>query len=124
MGEVATKMRPLSAADIAGASDLKIEPMHVPEWGGTIYLRELADAEAFEAFSHFGTAKVKTIGLREMCRYCAMGICDENGELIFDQEGGAQQLAKKKFSVISQIFNRLMELSGLTKAALDAEKKG
>jgi hypothetical protein len=124
MGEVATKMRPLSAADIAGASDLKVEPMHIPEWGGTIYLRELADADAMEAFSRFGSAKSKTVSLREMCQYCAMGICDENGELIFEQEGGAQQLAKKKFAVISRVFNRLMELSGLTKAAIDAEKKG
>lgn len=117
-------MKPLSAAEIAGAADLKIEAMHVPEWGGTIYLRELGDADALEAFAQFGNAKTKTLGLRDMCRYCAMGICDENGELLFDQEGGMQQLARKKFMVISQVFNRLMELSGLTKVAVEAEKKG
>lgn len=122
MGEPVQKMRPLTAADISGARDLKLEPMHIPEWGGTVYVRELADGDSIEYFARF-SGKNQKVDHDDIYRVVAMALCDENGERLYDDVGGPEQLRRRKFTTVLSVFNKAMVLSGLTKAAIDIEKK-
>ena len=100
---------------ILGASDVSVAELEVPEWGGTILVRELTTAEV-ENFSlrtqdrsgQLNTARMA--GLRaEIVTWC---VVDEDGNQVFEK-GDEKALQLKSHRVIDRVFNKTMELSGL-----------
>lgn len=74
---------------ILASKPTMVEPVDVPAWGVTVYVKELtlAERDKFEAGqvrrNADGTAFLDTVGLK--ARLVALTACDENGDLIFDE---------------------------------------
>lgn len=101
----------LDRAAIIAANDLKREEVDVPEWGGTVVVRELTAKERdtfFEwvrkngdnAFSDFRVRAVR------------LSLIDEQGNHLFD-EADEPGLASKSTAVIDRLFEAASRLSGL-----------
>lgn len=89
--------------DIFAVNDRKIEPVQVPEWGKTLYVRSLSGAErdtmetALLNANRAGTLK----GLGRAIVAVAYG-CDETGASIWTQED-APALADKNANALERI---------------------
>jgi len=112
----------LTAADILAAQDLRRVPFSVPEWGGQVHVREMACAE-MDVFSPIAARfKEAEFNLADMCRVCALTLCDKDGHRLFTNEE-IDALAAKNPKPIQAVFLKALEVSGLTKTAIEAEKK-
>jgi hypothetical protein len=104
----------LSASQILAADDFKIEPVDVPEWGGTVYVRVLrgTDRDQFEE----SLSKEKDKPFR--CRFLVMTLCDERGSLLFKQEQIAA-LGEKSSVVLNRVFERAWDINYLSPKSVD-----
>lgn len=97
------------------ARKAEVEPIEVPEWGGTVYARRLSagDAEKTGLFKEDAeqTAEM-TIGLIITC------LTDEAGERIFSDEDVAH-LTEADFPVVMRVFAEVAKVNGLAAEALD-----
>lgn len=94
--------------------DLPLEEVHVPEWGGVIYVRTLTATErdAFEASNvrvTKGKAEPHLANLR--ARFCVLVICDHLGSRIF-ADADAAELGRKSSKVLDRIVEVGKRLNG------------
>jgi hypothetical protein len=119
----------LTRDQILDAQDLKSEDVDVPEWGGSVRVRELTASErdAVEAAStsiriEKGQAQTdfnKAVMEGFRARLAAYSIVDEAGNRLFtDQDMLA--LGKKSSSAMQRVFDVAMKLSAFT--AKDVEE--
>jgi len=110
----------LTRADILAAQDLKTISCEVPEWGGTVYVRELnaLDMEAFQVSIRDASGALKT-SLRE--RLLAVCLVDESGNRLFAEEEFIE-LGKKNSAVLARVFETAQTLNGLGAAHGDTVK--
>lgn len=111
----------LSRGDILGADDLDIEPVEVPEWGGTVYIRQLtgAEREAFEDETLTGDPsdpEVVRTRLRE--RLLVKTLCGPDGDRLLE-DGDEDELAEKSGDVIGRLFQVSQEINGMTPEAVE-----
>ncbi len=117
----------LTRQQLDAVNDLKTKDVGVPEWGGTVRLRELSakDRSLIEAT----TIGVKGQGveirveafktLKE--RVVAASLIDDDGNRLY-KENEVAQLGLKSGQVIERLFQIVQDISGMTqKAAKDAE---
>jgi hypothetical protein len=113
---------------ILSAQDLKYEDVEVPEWGGTVRVKELSAGERdqFEALTTkitFRNNKQEFEPTLENIRakLVALSVVDENGNNLFTT-ADVKELAKKSASAMNRICEVASRLSGLgdeqTQAAL------
>ncbi len=108
----------LDAAAILGASDIRVEALDVPEWGGRVYIRtwSAADREAFE------TAVVDAGGKLSAGRFratvCQLSVADAGGNLLFTPEQ-IPDLARRSAAAIQRVFQAADKLNTVTAAAQD-----
>jgi hypothetical protein len=114
----------LTKADILAAQDLKRETVDVPEWGGSVLVRELNGREAEQVAREYMRVREahpeladadklpQPEGLR--IRVCGMGLCDEEGERLFS-DAELDLLGRKHPDVLSRIYPVVMRLSGMWK---------
>jgi hypothetical protein len=117
----------LGRQQVDATVDLKTEDVEVPEWGGTVRLKELSakDRSLIEATT-IG-AKGQSIEVRIEAfktlreRIVAATLVDEEGKRLYkDNEVGL--LGQKSGQVIERLFQKAQELSGMNeKAAKSAE---
>lgn len=112
---------------IDDAVDLKTEDVPVPEWGGDVRLRELSAKERSLIEATTIGAKGQTIELRIEAfktlreKTVVAALIDQDGNRLY-QDKDAAQLGLKSGQIIERLFQKVQELSGMTKAAvLDAE---
>lgn len=112
----------LTAEQIRAARDYLIEPLDVPKWGGTVYLRSLSlrDARVFQQVSV--SAAEGTFTTDDMVKVVAVCLCDEHGTRLFGDEA-IDELAAKDLDVIRQLFDKAVVVIGLSKQGVDDEKK-
>jgi hypothetical protein len=104
-------MNVLSREAILGAQDLKPTPVDVPEWDGTVYVRQLTGAErgALEAEAMADrTNHVATLRQRMAVR-C---LCDADGKRLFT-DADAPALAAKSAAALDRIFAAIAKASAL-----------
>ena len=108
-------MAGLSASQIISANDTKVEPVEVPEWGGTVYVRVLrgTDRDQFEEWIN----KEKDRAVR--CRFLVLSLCDERGSLLFTPDQ-VSQLGEKSGDVLARVFDRAWDINYLSAKAVDA----
>lgn len=101
------------------------EEVNVPEWGGTILVRELTAAQ----FDAVGTELVRADGTADTrkaqnlrAKLCAMTIIDQEGHQLFTTKD-IEMLGAKGTGVIDRIANVVMRLSGLSEEAVEEETK-
>jgi hypothetical protein len=114
-------MKSLSREQILDAKDILIEPVHVPEWGGTVYVKGLSRAER----DAFETSVIETRGTTQImhlenarAKLCAMSICDEEGNRLFT-EADVKELTKKSAVALNRVFQIAQRLSGLGNQAIE-----
>jgi hypothetical protein len=113
----------LSREHILESSDIQVEEVEVPEWDGTVLVRELTTAEV-ENFSlrtstrqgQFDVSRMS--GLR--AEVVSWALVDEDGNQLL-HKADAEELQKKSHRAIDRIFNKVLELSGLQEPELSGE---
>lgn len=115
----------LTRDQILKSDDLKVELVNVPEWGGTVRIRELRawEREQFEkriaATGGTGAGQIaKTLG---DLRATLVGSClvDEDNQRLF-AENDIKALNEKSSSVIIRLFGICSRLSGISQEVVDA----
>lgn len=126
-------MKLLSRAQIVAAKDLKHEDVEVPEWGGTVRLRELTgeDRDRFEAaniniITELVDGKEKTVLKRNTenlrARLVAMCLVDADGNRCFGDDEIAD-LGRKGAQALQKLFLVAQRLNGIGGPAVkEAEK--
>ena len=103
----------LSRDAILSAEDLEKELVHVPSWGGHVYVRALTGAErdAFEASMVDQRGRDRKMNLKNLrARLCALTICDEEGNRLFS-DSDVEALGKKSAAALTRVFAVAQRLS-------------
>ncbi|MFI8988666.1 hypothetical protein ACIG63_27260 [Streptomyces antimycoticus] len=108
----------LSADQILGADDLDYEDVPVPEWGGTVRVRELPGTERdkFEAQFVGGKdgASIRAEGLEGFrARLAAAAIVDADGKPLFRSAAETKRLGEKSANALQRVVDAAMRLSGM-----------
>jgi len=113
----------LSREQILSASDLKIEEVQVPEWGGSVFVQSLNG----KARDKFESTRFKLKGdtvemIHDNTRAVLVSLCacDEAGTLLFS-EGDVAALGAKNAAALDRVFDVAQRLSGLR--GKDVEEK-
>ena len=105
----------LTREQILAATDIKIEAVDVPEWGGVVYVRNLKGRarDKFEG-SRFRMKgdKVEILHDNTRANLLALSLCDEQGTLIFT-EADIVELGEKNAAVLDRCFEVAQRLSAL-----------
>lgn len=115
----------LTREQIFSKSDISTKEIEVPEWGGSVYIRQLTRGEQ-DAYlkRQYGAAfmkqdpRARQQEIKGMSLYghdtflCACAICDENGKAIFSQTDIAE-LEKKNGEVIGRLAKEIILFSGM-----------
>lgn len=115
--------RHLSAADILGAPLPPPTAVHVPEWGGTVFVRAMSgfERDAFELGMLGPDGKADKRNFRG--RLAAACLCDVNGHALFTP-ADAVKLGATHAAALSRVFDVAAELNGFTASDVkELEKK-
>jgi len=116
----------LNKQDIVQVKDVKVEAVHVPEWGGTVYVRSISAAERGlieEAAAKFKESKGKDSFARTFTvKFASLALCDKDGERLFDDKD-LSLLQQKNAAAISRIAEAAQRLSGFSKEDMEELEK-
>ena len=118
-------MSGLSKQQILDANDRKLEPVEVPEWGGTVYVRTLTGTEKDAYLARHvkavdGQQTFDRNGATE--QLVAMALCDESGNRLFtDLE--ARKLGEKNANVLERLVEVATKLNKLGADGLEEAEK-
>lgn len=115
----------LTKDQILAADDITRELLHVPEWGGDVYLvamtGEQRDKWELEIVAQRGD-DIKTNRKNIRATLASMVLQDEQGNLLFSV-ADIEALGKKSSSALNRIFTRAMKINKLGKDDLDELEK-
>ena len=111
-----------SANSILGKDDFHYEVIEVPEWGGDLRLKSLSGSERSQIIKATQKQKDTADGVFEKCIiYAAV---DEEGRRIFnDDDATLKVLQTKDAGVTQRIGRKVLEISGLSRDALQIAEK-
>lgn len=111
------------------ADDIEIEPVPVPEWGGTVYVRGLTGSERDQWEAEFVKAskgmieaevdgRVQKMNMensraRLVARCCVDSEDPNTAERIFDDED-IEWLGEKSGKALDRVYEKARELSGIS----------
>lgn len=112
----------LSRDEILGKRRGKVEEIKVPEWGGTVFVREITASErdAFEAGSLDKKGGARMANIR--ARLAVLTLSDSEGKRLF-ADADTHQLGELPASAMDRIFEASMRLNRLTKDDVDELEK-
>lgn len=107
----------LDRNSILNAHDSRRELVHVPEWGGSLYVKSLTGAERdrFEASiqaNKTGDAKLNLSNFRS--KLVVLAACDENGGRLFG-DTDINALGQRNAQALQRVFEVAQKLCGMTK---------
>ena len=105
---------------LMGANDTKVQPIEVPEWGGTYYVRVL-DGKSREAFEEALSAEQRMKNFR--ARFLVLALCDEDGKQ-FLADADIDALNERNAVVLNRVFEQAWTINAFTKEAVDALGEG
>lgn len=113
-------MNILSKDAILAADDLPRETVHVPEWGGDVFVRTMTgtDRDAFEAGLIGKDGRLENV----RARLVALTLCDAAGERVFDDTQIAA-LGRKSARALDRVFSVAQRLNGIGTEQVDLAKK-
>jgi len=115
----------LSREDILNVTDIEIEEVEVPEWGGTVFVKGLTGTErdAYESSMIENRGKNRAMNLENLrAKLAVMTICDQEGKRLFT-ERDVKKLGEKSASALQRVFKVAQRLSGLTEEDVDELSK-
>jgi hypothetical protein len=118
-------MAVLDRAAILGAKDLVAEPLEVPQWGGTVYLRPLSGTQRGQLeyrsdYRRTGNPEKNYSMLRALL--CSLVLSDQQGSLLFT-EADIDALNEKSAAALDLIFDTAQRKNGITKKDVEALTK-
>jgi len=115
----------LTKEQILAADDRPIEQVHVPEWGGCVFVRSMTGNERDRMDVTFAGSREqpeRAVGLR--ASVVAACLCTEEGEpLEFTPEELRELGSKKSAAVIERVFDVAQRLSGLSQEDVEELEK-
>jgi|TARA_R110000824_G_scaffold200835_1_gene384852 hypothetical protein len=106
-------MSTLSKDAILKADDLKTETVEVPEWGGSVILRELKGSER-DHFEEGSLDKKRNVTMANMrARLVALSAIDDKGKRLFNAND-VNALGNKSATALNKCFAVACRLSGIT----------
>ena len=99
------------------ASRLKVTEIDVPEWGGSVFVRELSAKE-----QEMAEERVRSSGKDNAAWLASLTICDANGVSIFTDKD-IPELSKLSGSVLTRVILAASKLSGLDEEAVKELQK-
>jgi hypothetical protein len=116
----------LSKEDILGLTDIKIKEIEVPEWDGSVFIRQLSRGQVDEYFSRrFAKSELKQRGRNQSevesdvklfghdAWLVAQGVCDEDGKRLFSN-ADVKKLEEKNANAIGKIAVEIVKFSGMS----------
>jgi hypothetical protein len=123
---MANELKTLTADDFFALPDLtkapRVEPVPVPELGGTVYVRELSSAERDALEASLATDDNKA-PVNPRAKWVAATCCDAAGKLLFIPTQ-VVALGARSAVVVQRIFQATRKLNPVVGDAVEAEKKG
>ena len=108
---------------ILQADDLPREPVEVPEWGATVWVRTLTAAERerweAEAVGEGGRARTR---FEVRASLVVLAACDEAGAPVFEP-GDVPALATKAAPAVIRLFDRALALNAVAPADVERLEK-
>lgn len=105
-------MPSLTKEQILSADDTGLLPLHVPEWGGTVFVRVMTVGERDSYENDWMVNKTKGVD-NFRSKFLQRVLCDDKGELLFKPEE-IGQLAKKSARVTIRVWEAAMKHNALT----------
>lgn len=115
----------LTREQILNTVDISIKEIQVPEWGGSVFIRQLSRGEQDTYLKRqYSETKLKTdnkaknqeISAVNMYGHdaylCACGICDADGKPLFKQSD-VDELKKKNGAIIGRLAIEIVKFSGM-----------
>jgi len=109
-------MAGLTREQILQASDLPLQAVEVPEWGGTVYVRGLNGAERAEL------EEMDTKGGKLRVTMVMLCTCAEDGSRLFTAEDLAA-LEAKSHQALLKVFDICLKMNAMEKGARESLKK-
>ena len=111
-----------NANAILGKDDFHYEEIEVPEWGGSLRLKSLSGSERSKIIKLTQQQKDTADGVFEQCTIYS--VVDSEGRRLFDDtEATRKVLQSKDAGVTQRIGRKILEISGLSRDALDIAEK-
>jgi hypothetical protein len=105
-------MPSLTKEQILAADDLGLLKVHVPEWGGDVYIRVMSVGER-DAYENEWMRKKET-GVDDFrSKFLVRCLVDEKGQRLFDN-GDVAKLAAKSAKVVNRVWQSAMEHNNLS----------
>lgn len=101
---------------LMGANDTKVQPIEVPEWGGTYYVRVLSGKDR-ESFEEALSAEQRMKNFR--IRFLLLALCDEDGKRVLG-DGDTDVLGDRNSVTLNRVFEQAWTINAFTKEAVDA----
>jgi hypothetical protein len=121
----AGRVKVLSRDEILGAKDTKMELVEVPEWNGSVYVKNL-DGTARDEFEgsrvQLVDGKVQMVHANTRARLLSMSVCDETGKLLFTRLD-IMDLGQKSGQALDRLYEVAARLSALRPADLEEKLK-
>ena len=105
----------LTKDQILSANDRNIQEIEVPEWGGTVYIRNMTGGErdAYEmSLIKMQGRNMQADLANARAKLCAICICDQDGNRLFTDDE-VQELSKKSASALDRVYEQAEKLNGL-----------
>ena len=94
------------------AAKFKLEPVHVPEWDDTYYVREMSAGER----DHFEATQTESKGIEKYknfrARVVCLTLCDADGKRLF-RDDQVSDLAKLPAAGVVRVFDAACKINGL-----------
>lgn len=104
----------LTRDQILGASDLPVEVVSVPEWGGDVGVRVMTGAERDRFEQSMAAAKGRTLD-NVRAGLVAVVACDEAGNRLFEPQDVAA-LGGKSAAALDRVFTAALKLNRFSDA--------
>lgn len=113
----------LDRATILSAKDIRREPLDVPEWGGTLYVRVMTGSERDEFERIVLNGKTAGPGMSNLrARMAAITICDESGQRMF-VDADMIELGKKSATALDRVFAKAQEINRIGAEEVESAEK-
>lgn len=107
----------LTRDQILAADDRKREKVHVPEWGGDVYVTQISAAVAFKMMEEVAG---KPTAREEIVPRMIVACCvDEQGNRLFTN-ADVKALGEKSSAAMLRVFQAAQTLNGLTRENVEA----
>ena len=103
----------LSSDDILSCIDSTIEPIEIPEWGGSAFIRTMTGTErdTWEMYASKQMEKTNNVNIR--AKLACLALCDESGKRLFG-DGQIDALAKKSAKALNRVYEASLKLNKLS----------